>query len=85
VSRLDCATVLVTGYVSPASYAAKETQVTLNLLNGTVNSPCGGAFTSAEASTTVQMRWALHLYSGSQACTKMPALVRASLAGTNSH
>ena len=85
MSRLDCATVLVTGYVSPASYAAKETQVTLKLLNGTVNSPCGGAFTSAEASTPVQMRWALHLYSGSQACTKMPALVRASLAGTNSH
>ena len=56
MSRLDCATVLVTGYVSSAGYAAKETQVTLSVLNGTLNSPCGGAFASAEASTTVQMR-----------------------------
>lgn len=56
VSRVDCTTVMVTGYVRPASSAAKETQVRLDVLNGTVGSPCGSTFAGATASTTVPTR-----------------------------
>ncbi|CAL8470067.1 g9609 [Coccomyxa elongata] len=56
ISRVDCTTVLVTGYVPPAGYSAKETQISLEVLNGTVTSPCSGTFAGAHATTTVQMR-----------------------------
>ena len=56
ISRVDCATVLVTGYVPPAGYSSKEVQISLEVLNGTVTSPCSGTFAAAAASTIVQMR-----------------------------
>ncbi len=56
ITRVDCTTVLVTGYVPPAGYSAKETQISLEVLNGTVTSPCSGTFAGAHATTTVQMR-----------------------------
>lgn len=62
VSRVNCSTVVVTGYLPQTNPAALETQVTLAVLNGTIGSPCGGTFFGANASTIVQTRYTVLVY-----------------------
>ena len=46
------------GYIRVPVYSAPEATITLNLLNGTVASPCGGVYGAGQASQVVQIRQA---------------------------
>ncbi len=56
VTLSGCNSVLVIGYVRVPVYSAPEATITLSLLNGTVASPCGGAYGAGQASQVVQIR-----------------------------
>jgi hypothetical protein len=49
-------TVEVEGYAPLINPAAKTAQMTLEVLNGTIGSPCGGTFFGGNNSTAVQTR-----------------------------
>ncbi len=61
VTLSGCNSALVVGYVRVPVYSAPEATITLSLLNGTVASPCGGAYGAGQASQVVQIRQASRL------------------------
>lgn len=92
VYRLDCNSILVVGFAPLASTWGGQLQASfmLQLLNATVPSPCGDVFAGTNATSTVQIRCALHPSSSGSlqgqhgSCWKPPRhMCRRCLAGSH--
>ncbi len=68
VSRLDCNTLLVVGYLPPPGSPAAQIGLTLALINGSLPSPCGDTFEGASLTASMPARCACSCHRHTYIC-----------------